>query len=906
MIITKIQLKNITTHKNNTIKFEEGINVLMGSNGTGKSTVLTMVGFALFDYLPGKNQKSYVRIEEPSTKKFGTVKIWIIGKDEQEYCIKRTIGKANNEISVSHSDTGRVLDKIYNNTNLRIWIQDQMGLSKNFSLSSIFEHAIGVNQGTFTAPFLMNPSDRSNIFAPLLNVHIYRNIYDKYRDINNSFKDEIQHLEKEISYIEGELKDKDQYAKTQTDTEEKLKDLRILSISSITNFNRIKKNYDELKQVKIHLEQITKEFVKLDFSNKNLQENLEKINDEIEEATSAKKICDKFEDDFLKYKEFSKREKELQEKFDTLQKNLDKKNQLKQSLIKLEAELHQISIHIEKINKKTVLLPNLKKNFLKNKAIQDKIHNLAIQIESITNMQGDLNILIQDDEILQKEIKNFQKSLKDLPEIEKKCALIEPLNHEINELNQKIAVNDGEIKKLKQNKEDSKGGKCPFLHEKCKNIEGNSLEDFFQKRIDEDLLTMEVLKTNLIELKKELEKLKIEESKFKMLERSQIELNQLQDQSKKNSEKIKDLKEKTINKNKLEDNKKNLQEDQKLLENDVKQYNIISESITKDLPELNQEKADIEEKILNLNKNLEPFENKIKQLEDVPNLLKEIRNKMNSTQEKFNAYQENVNSMKKLPRYKNERIEIESKLQKNMKDLQNKEKEKLSLEKQYDDTQFLKLEHDKEQIKNESIKIQADIENQEEILSNIIKKLEILTEIEKNLIQKNLDWNELKKISDFSEKIRIWFKEAQPKITEALMARINNTASELFRKITDDEAIQLEWQNDYDIHVITAQNPLRIFSQLSGGEQMSAALAVRLAVLKVLTKIDFAFFDEPTTNLDSEKRKNLANCIQNIRGFKQLFVISHDDTFEENADYSIHFSKNSYDETVVDFLNKGN
>ena len=80
---------------------------------------------------------------------------------------------------------------------------------------------------------------------------------------------------------------------------------------------------------------------------------------------------------------------------------------------------------------------------------------------------------------------------------------------------------------------------------------------------------------------------------------------------------------------------------------------------------------------------------------------------------------------------------------------------------------------------------------------------------------------------------------------------------------------------------------------------MSAALAVRLAVLKVLTKIDFAFFDEPTTNLDSERRKNLSSCIQNIRGFKQLFIISHDDTFEENADYSIHFSKNSYDETVI-------
>ncbi|MHA1475575.1 MAG: AAA family ATPase, partial [Promethearchaeota archaeon] len=404
MIITKVHLENITTHKNNFIEFKEGINVLTGPNGTGKSTVLTMIGFALFDYLPGKNQKSYVRVA-PSAKGFGTIKIWIVGKDKQEYCIERTIGKANNKITVSHSDTGAILTKIYNKANLRIWIQDQMSLSKNFSLSSIFEHAIGVNQGTFTAPFLMNPSDRSKIFAPLLNVHIYKTIFTKYIDINHSFKDEIQNLEKEISYIEGELKDKDLYSEQQTNIEEKLRELRVSSIIKITNFNRIEIKYKEWKQVKKNLEQITKEFVKLEFSNKNLEEKLEVINEEIEEAAFAKKICNESKDDFLKYKEFSKHERELQEKNGKLKEILDEKSKLTLSLGKLEAELHQMSIQIEKINKKSILLPDLKQKFLKNNSIQEKIHNLAIQIGSITNMERNLGMLIQDNEILQKKKK---------------------------------------------------------------------------------------------------------------------------------------------------------------------------------------------------------------------------------------------------------------------------------------------------------------------------------------------------------------------------------------------------------------------------------------------------------------------------------------------------------------------
>ena len=65
---------------------------------------------------------------------------------------------------------------------------------------------------------------------------------------------------------------------------------------------------------------------------------------------------------------------------------------------------------------------------------------------------------------------------------------------------------------------------------------------------------------------------------------------------------------------------------------------------------------------------------------------------------------------------------------------------------------------------------------------------------------------------------------------------------------------------------------------------MAAALSVRLALLKQLTDIRIAFFDEPTTNMDAERRENLAQQISRITHFDQLFVISHDDTFEGYVD----------------------
>ncbi len=72
---------------------------------------------------------------------------------------------------------------------------------------------------------------------------------------------------------------------------------------------------------------------------------------------------------------------------------------------------------------------------------------------------------------------------------------------------------------------------------------------------------------------------------------------------------------------------------------------------------------------------------------------------------------------------------------------------------------------------------------------------------------------------------------------------------------------------------------------------MSAALSVRLALLKKLSNLNIAFFDEPTQNMDELRRINLAEQIRRVRGFNQLIVISHDDTFEQGLDTLIRLRK---------------
>ena len=184
------------------------------------------------------------------------------------------------------------------------------------------------------------------------------------------------------------------------------------------------------------------------------------------------------------------------------------------------------------------------------------------------------------------------------------------------------------------------------------------------------------------------------------------------------------------------------------------------------------------------------------------------------------------------------------------------------------------------------IKIQ---QTQKEIsdLERVIQKAEAyLLELEAAQTEKAT----LEELQQMMEQFRKLIKEAAPHVLKAMLGDISAEANRIFGEIMGDRSAQLSWQNDYEI-ILRRQGVNRTFAQLSGGEQMSAALAVRLALLKKLSTLNIAFFDEPTQNMDELRRINLAEQIRRVRGFDQLIVISHDDTFEQGLDSLVRLRK---------------
>jgi exonuclease SbcC len=174
----------------------------------------------------------------------------------------------------------------------------------------------------------------------------------------------------------------------------------------------------------------------------------------------------------------------------------------------------------------------------------------------------------------------------------------------------------------------------------------------------------------------------------------------------------------------------------------------------------------------------------------------------------------------------------------------------------------------------------------EERLAAIVRTIDDMTEARKKLDDLLKGKQRAEGVLSIVELIRDSLKKAGPYITDVHLQSISVEANQLYRDIAGNPMVTLRWDPGYEI-ILEEDGYDRPFANLSGGEQMAAALSVRLALLKELSEMRIAFFDEPTTNMDEERRRNLAEQIGRIKDFDQLFVISHDDSFEGFTDQII-------------------
>src|SRR5205085_6727476 len=147
----------------------------------------------------------------------------------------------------------------------------------------------------------------------------------------------------------------------------------------------------------------------------------------------------------------------------------------------------------------------------------------------------------------------------------------------------------------------------------------------------------------------------------------------------------------------------------------------------------------------------------------------------------------------------------------------------------------------------------AKLEEAQKNESYLASEIARLQEVRERMREQFRERERLEELNEATEFIRDTLKQAGPIVTESYLYNISIEANQLFREITGEAGRALRWSRDYEI-VLEEEGHERSFPNLSGGEQMAAALSVRLALLKQLSDIRLAFFDEPTINMDAERR----------------------------------------------------
>ncbi|MHA1499070.1 MAG: AAA family ATPase [Promethearchaeota archaeon] len=902
MIITKVELENITTHKKTLIEFQEGLNVLIGQNGSGKSTILNMIGYNLFDFLPGA-QKDYLRNDYYFQPKFGTIAVWIVGLNDDQFIIKRTLGKPSNDIEVLDAFTGVTISGVNNKTSLQEWLKNQISLKEGFDLAHVFKTSIGVPQGTFTVPFLQTPRNRKAFFDPILQVDVYRKVWENFLDVIKLISEDIHLHELKASELKGILSQSDDLRNEKEAINKKIDVVKKEENQLQKDLKLITEDFNDQKKVKEKIGKLKTVYEKLELKRENLIQARNQINEDIKETKEAQEICTDTNDDYIKYEKLILKEASLQKSNQSLQETKDEKNKLEHQLTKIKSLDTLISQQIKNIEDSQKDFKILTKDFQKSQEFQVEIENLQKKLANISSQEELLDRKKDDYTKLSIGIDEKEGKLEEIPNLEKKVDMLDNLRDKLQEIESQRVKFETEITQFDKSKTDSKGGNCPIFKIKCKNFEEALLEQHFHDLIVEN---QKLLKPILIEkkiIREEIKDLKKLQIKLESLRKTEIEIKTLKKQRLQIGKEIQGLQVIVRGKQAEEDKLTELKSKKLALEDKVSNYIILKHDIEVNLPELYIQLKDTQQELPLIVKKLQPIKDKIKSLEDIPNKIKLLQEEMNKTRKNHSKYQESIKIAEKLPsltKKLNQKIEELKQIEKK---LENEVLNRKKLEDQFDNEKFLNSEKRKNEL-NDSIKvIEGTIKTHRKRISEIDTKFKTLEAKERELKDMEEDIRNLNDMKQFSETMRIWYNEIGPKITEVLLKKINGLASEIYRDLMDVDNTQLNWEKDYNVKILTSNNE-KNFHQLSGGEQMAAALSVRLAILKILTNVDFAFFDEPTINLDKERRISLAKCIQNIKGFRQLFVISHDDTFEENAENMIRFTKDDSEITTVEYFRK--
>ena len=472
MIIRKIHLHNIRSYEDQEIELENGITLFEGDIGSGKTTILMSIDFALFG---NSTPDFYSSLLRKGTNK-GFVKI-VFEHDGKEYKIRRVLEAKGKGISNTESEveTPEGIVKL-TASDVRNYVLNLMGIevgsSKRKSLP-VVKYAIYTPQEMMKVILEgtgKKEEERLDVIRRIFRLDEYKvaieNIGLVYKDLSSEYKT-VKSKEEEIGRIKNELEEKEGEIK---EIEEEIKNLNERISQYERDYEKKSKEWKEIVKLRENYENLRREIETLKTKILGFKENLNRANKELEDIESTKEKMKNMEEGALRYESIEKIREELQRQF----------NDIVDREIKFKKVQERIKVLKEKVKRAEELKEELEK-------LYSKIDELKSKIEKIEELENN-----------KKELEDRRSEIR---------GVITSINSSIEEL----------TKELEDYK--SMGAVCP----KCKRP---LTEEHKKKLIDETM-------TKIEEKKEELKEANISEAKIKKeIREIEKKIRELQENSK--------------------------------------------------------------------------------------------------------------------------------------------------------------------------------------------------------------------------------------------------------------------------------------------------------------------------------------------------------------------------------------
>ncbi len=451
------------------------------------------------------------------------------------------------------------------------------------------------------------------------------------------------------------------------------------------------------------------------------------------------------------------------------------------------------------------------------------------------------------------EEKSLVESRKSLAVNEKQQKLAERLpeiRSAIDKMRKQLGQLEGRRAGLQEGSEKLAEGICPFFQEPCLNVAEKPPGDVFSDKFAE-------LDQERQRLTTEVDKLAQEESAA----------SKADDQVKVVEVKIKGLDDQV---EKLE---------AKRLANKAK---------AEDLDQLQKQQAEVQ-------KQLTEKQNALKTYNRLQVDIEAAEREKTKHQQERDLYVANQQQAAELKQRRTDRQKYEDFLEKLQNELSAKDAAFNKAGKEYDAAAHEALRKQKDELSPEVGALGQKIKGLSADVTRLATEIDKLKQIEKNITVKQ---DQIKSFKEKDELVKFLrnrvFKKVSGYLSERFREEISQRANRIYRIIAEVDE-ELCWGEGYQIvlrDMVNGELRERVDDQLSGGQTMSAVVALRLAMLQTIGA-RIAFFDEPTSNLDATRRENLAHAFRAIdvgkeevteHWYDQLFLISHDVAFTEVTD----------------------